>query len=364
MISLISAANSLRTVGYRLTVALALAAALAACTPGGAEHTLEDYLARLARTLDQDAPARVQTPWPRLPDSAALKLQLAGSKLDALDFLSLSGCAVQVTIGKRNSSLGRLAPPSQRLLLDLEYLDLAPACVRSLQAEGETDLADTLQQAWEQKREQLPYRIFLATLGSTEYRAQWRKPASLAGYPEDTSSVVVTALAAIDSLAQGWLSGDYQADNMEFEIFLGEVATGDAGALMEALALQASWLEAADGVLERRIAQGPLCSAGRRPPEADILRTVVHKFFIGAVQPWSADISRRQYELLAPLRSLERRLGDALPPAYREWQVQREAFIEHSGSAPKAHVQLLQQLLDPCTGNANGNPLNGGSTVP
>lgn len=364
MISLISPANSLRAYGYRLSVALALGAALAACTPGGAEHALQDYLARLARTLDQDAPERVATPWPRLPEPAALKLQLEGSKLDALDFLSLSGCAVQVTIGKRNSSLGRLAPPSQRLLLDLEYLELAPACVSSLQTEGETELADTLQQAWEQKREQLPYRIFLATLGSVEYRAQWRKPASLAGYPANTSSVVVTALAAIDSLAAGWLSGDYRADNMAFEILLGEVTTGDAGALMEALALQSSWLVAADDVLERRIGQGPLCSAGQRPPEADILRTVVHKFFIGAVQPWSADISRRQYELLAPLRSLERRLGGALPPAYREWQAQREAFIEQSGSAPRAHVQLLQQLLDPCTAHADGNPLNDGSGVP
>ena len=94
--------------------------------------------------------------------------------LDALDFLALRGCALQVTIGKRNSSLGRLAPPSQALLLDLEFLRLAPACIDQLRAQQETELADLLRSAANHKRADLPRRVFNATLGAEEFQSFWQ----------------------------------------------------------------------------------------------------------------------------------------------------------------------------------------------
>jgi hypothetical protein len=66
------------------------------------------------------------------PVAAAMQLDIPSGTLDALDLVSLSGCNVQATIGKRNSSLGRHAKPSQRLLLELEYLRLAPQCINLL----------------------------------------------------------------------------------------------------------------------------------------------------------------------------------------------------------------------------------------
>ena len=325
-----------------------LALVVGGCADPGPEGALQNYLARLARTLDQPAPAVAAPQWARLPRASALAVSLEGSSLDALDFLALSGCAVQVTIGKRNSSLGRTAPSSQRLLLDLEYLDLAPACVAALRERGEEALATTLEQAWRQKQAQLPARIFNATLASDEFRAFWRKPRALGDYPADTSSEVVTALESLAALARQWRAGDYSADNRGFEILLSEVAVGDGGALLSALSLQSGWLRAADTIVANRAGEGPLCGAQLRQPEADILQNVVHKYFIGELQPWSAVVGRRHHQLMTPLRDLETVLADALPPDYIAWQQAREQFVAATTASPRDHVAGLKVLLDPC----------------
>jgi hypothetical protein len=327
---------------------LLLCTVLIGCAEPGPEDALQTYLARLARTLDQPAPAVVLPGWQRIPRSADLEIDLEGSSLDALDFLSLSGCAVQVTIGKRNSSLGRTAPPSQRLLLDLEYLELAPDCVNALRGKGEDSLATTLDDAWQQKKDQLPARVFNATLASDEFRAFWRKPRSLAGYPADTNSRVVTALESLTALARQWRSGDYTADNRGFEILLSEVAIGDGGALMASLSLQSGWLQAADTVVGARVEKGPLCGEQLRLPEADILQNVVHKYFIGGVQPWSAAVGRRHHELISAFSGLEDELQDALPENYVSWREARDRFIATTAAHPREHVGELKQLLDPC----------------
>ncbi|WP_116367042.1 DUF3080 family protein [Parahaliea mediterranea] len=332
----------------RLLAAGSLALLLGACARPGPAGLFDDYLLRLARTLDVAQPSTQRATPPRQPDRAALRIEFAGSQLDALDFLALSGCEVQITIGKRNSSLGRMASASQRLLLDLEYLRLAPACIAAQRGKDNAELAAILQSAHAQKQRQLPGRIFLATLGGPEYRNFWRRPGELADYPGNTSSAVITALEAINALSVRWLGGDYRADNTEFELLLSKVNKGDGGALLAALAMQSSWLATADAMLADKAAQGPLCRGPIRPTAADILPNVVATYFAGDIQRWSAALNQRQYALLAPLRALEAQLAGAQPPAYQQWRQARDARIDTWHSAPRRHVQAVQQLLAPC----------------
>jgi len=325
-----------------------LATLLAACAPGGPDAAFETYLARLSRTLSVAAPAPAGEPVTPMPPPRELHLQTDSSGLDVLDFLSLHGCAVQVTIGKRNSSLGRLARDSQRLLLDLEYLELAPACVAQLRQRGEEALANTLEQAWSTKRRQLPAAIFNATLGGSEYRAFWRVPANPGDYPATTGSAVIASLEHINRLAGRWLAGDYRADNLAFELLLADVATGDGGALRQALAAQAGALAAADGILAQRRERGPLCAGPIRPAAADILPNVVRLFFVDGIQPRAALLNRRFHQLLPPVAELEQLLHTALPPAYRTWQQHRDATLAAWVHAPRQHVEALQATLQPC----------------
>jgi hypothetical protein len=331
-------------------VCLATTLALVACAEPSPDAALADYVQRLERTLGHAAPAATPDTLPRLPHRSELKLTLESGNLGTLDFLALTGCAVQVTIGKRNSSLGLMASASQRLLLELEFLQLAPECIDYQRSQGEDALADLLASAHAQKQRQLPALIFNATLGGPEYRALWRPPANLGPYPANTSSAPLTALANINASVRRWLAGDYHADNMAFEIQLSEVALGDGGALLRALALQQGWLTAGNAVLAAQRAEGPLCRGALRPAAADTLSTVIEKFFVGEVQPWSADLGRRQHDLLPLLQELEQLVASALPPAYRNWRGRRDASLSRWAAAPRQHVEALQAALEPCGG--------------
>lgn len=334
-----------------IAVALALTAA---CQKAGPNAAYDNYLGRLERTLEVNAPQPLDTPLPRLPRVGKLGHDIPPGNLDALDFLAISGCAVQITIGKRNSSLGRMATPSQRLLLELEYLQLAPECIDYQRQQGNQQLAQDLQTAWLQKKQQLPARVFNATLAGGEYRAFWRAGATDSNYPADTGSQVISALEAINADVRRWLSGDYSADNTAFELRLADVATGDGGALLRALSEQAGWLDAADATVNLRLARGPLCGPSRRPPAADILTNVIRKYFIGDIQPRAAALGSRYHQLLPPIEDLEQLLSNSLSPPYMQWLEQRNSALVKLQAAPREHVQLLQKLQAPCQTDALG----------
>lgn len=327
------------------------------CGNNRADEAYSQYLSRLGRTLDIETAVPAPASTPVMPPPRELRLEIPPGNLGALDFLAISGCAVQVTIGKRNSSLGRMASASQRLLLDLEYLRLAPECFDYQRQQGNAELADTLEQAWELKRRQLPALIFNATLGSSEYRQLWRAPAELGDYPANTGSAVISALQGISSQAQSWLAGDFSADNQEFELLLGEVSSGDGGALMLALSRQAAALDATDRMLAQRQQRGPLCSASLRPAAADILDNVVRKYFISGIQPRAAALNRRFHELLPPVHELEQQLEAQLPPAYIAWRAQRDSELASLSMAPRRHVDALQTILDPCREQSTASPV-------
>lgn len=322
--------------------------ALSACGETGGERFLERYVERLERPLGKSISTPAARTIPRPPRAEALQITLAGADLDGLDFLRLRGCALQNTVARRNSSLGRMAPPSQRLLLELAFLRQAPACIRYQRDKGNGDLAALLAKAMQQKERQLSALIFNATLASPEYRDFWRPPGRLGTYPEQTGSRVITALEQIEGDARRWLSGDYDADGTAFELALSDIATGDGGELLTALEAQASVLGAANGAIDQRLAGGDLCAGGRTPSAAPILRTVVQKFFIGEVQPWSASLNQRYHALVQPLRALEHTLDAALPAAYVAWRDTRDRALDQSRAAPTTHVRRLQALLGPC----------------
>jgi len=325
----------------------ALLALLAACQAGALDAPYDNYLQRLGRTLSVTVPGVVFSAPPRAPRPAELKQDIASSSLDALDFLAISGCSVQITIGKRNSSLGRMARSSQRLLLELEYLLLAPECIDWQRTQGRDALADELQQAWNLKREQLPTLVFNATLGSEEYRSLWRIPVNPGDYPASISSRVISALLAINEQVKRWLDGDYEADNHSFEILLSEVAAGDGGSLLQALAHQSDWLDAANLMVAERMTRGPLCRPGIRPQAADILANVVRKYFIGEVQPRAAALGRRAHELFPAVRGLEELLAGGLPATYANWRAERDERIAYLAAAPRRPVEKLIALQKP-----------------
>lgn len=164
---------------------------------------------------------------PQIPPMRQLRIPLPPGTFTTIDFMALHGCALQITLGKYQSKLGQFASDSQRLLLDLEYLDLAPRCIGLKKSENKLALAEQLLQENNLKQQQLPSRIFNATFANTEFQRFWNSRYECC---DNTGQFQLTlsAMTDISRSAQRWLLGDYQASNIELEIQLSEVAKGSA----------------------------------------------------------------------------------------------------------------------------------------
>ncbi len=333
--------------GRRL-LCCALLTLLPGCQPNGPDATFETYLRKLGAALELAMPAAATTSVSQPPPPGEMQLDLPGDSLDRLDFMALSGCAVQATVLKRNSSLGRLAKPSQRLLLELEYLRLAPACITQLRSSNNDALADVLEEAWQRRREQLPALIFNATLGSDEYHAFWLATPAPGQYPHVSRSATAAALSAINHHIRRWLGGDYQAHNRDLEVLLSEVAGGDGGALLQALSRQHDWLATANLMLERHMAHGPLCFKQERDSAAAQPSTLTDRYYNSEIPARTAKINGRYHQLLPPIAALEAQLSSAMPQAYRSWMEARNQHLAQFANAPRQHLKRLSLAQQSC----------------
>lgn len=330
--------------------AMFLFLAVAGCSPYSPETLLLDYQKRLARTLDAKGSAKSlpQSSWTK-PRPEQLQIALADLSVDGLDFLSLSGCALQITVGKRNSSLGKLAPPSQRLLLELEFLRLAPDCIAQLQVEsGNEALISALEEATALKRRQLPARIFNAVLAGPEWHAFWQVQSISEDYPSgNTSSDLLTTIEALNVSVQRWLNGNYEADGMLFEARLNQLRAGDGGTLITAAELTQRYFLGWRNLMHSSPYWQEPCDRFYTDKQT-ILRTVASRYFAGGVQAWLAPIASRSNSIELAVGELETTLKDVMPEDYKVWLKQRDVLLGGFKTHPRQHVEDLQRLLQPC----------------
>jgi hypothetical protein len=317
------------------------------CQPSGSDPAFDRYLGALGATLSLNPPGsqrgRVMPP----PPPASMQLGIPDNGLERFDILALRGCAVQRNIIRRDTHLGRKAKPSQQLLLALEYLRLAPPCIRRLRGRDEA-LAEQMRDAWLQQRAQLPALIFNATLGGAEFAAFWRAAPVQGGYPRVDARDTAAALAAIEALAQRWLRGDYSAQDREFELWLAAVAGGTGGAQWERLSRRADALAAADRMLMRHGARATRCSDNPRQPQPANLALQISADFRRDAQPRYARALQRYRELLRPVAALEAQLHATLPPPYQRWMEDRNRGLIEIVGAPQQHLQQIAQLPRGC----------------
>ena len=308
------------------------------------ESEFDEYAARLSRALEADVPAYQAVAG--LPLDAP-KIEIPRVKMSLLEFLSLFGCELQYTIGERNSSLGRVATDSQRLLNTLKLLRQAPGCIERLRQDGREEDAGMLRELVLQKRAQLPALIYNATLAGPEFRELWSQ-AIPEGYPNNINSEVVDGLGKLNGLVERWLSGEFEVDGVELEWVLGRLRQGDGGALIRTMAISRYELERAGSIVEARLARRPVCLMGSSNLMSRTFERVVSRYFIGSIQVRQAAINRRQFELLVAVEGLEKALYEVLPAAYWRWVLAREALVEDYRSAPRAHVAQIKQVLQQC----------------
>lgn len=304
---------------------------------------ITDYTTRLARVLDVPVAETEIRPLPRLPRVRELRQSLSEDNIDLLEFLRLSGCELQSLIAERNSSLGKLAQPSQRLVYELNFLRAGSACVDTISAEyGE--LAQRLNQVLQIKKHELPVRVWDALLGGREFRSFWARTG------DDTlmDSRSIVALAALQNDVRRWMSGDYQVDSVTLESSLEAVALGGGGNLIYTWHRLTQDINQATGVLESRLGTRPLCFQDMRNPQSDVFQRVVNQFFMANIQKDVAALNRVTFALFEEVHALERLLGSAEPIAYAGWRRERDTLVERGRQAMRDHVAAIEPLFLQC----------------
>jgi len=332
-----------------------------------------DYAYRMGNSLQLDIPVDVDrggrpADWQslRYPSRRQLLYAVPTSSINLLEFLRLSRCELQRLIGQRNTSLGQLAPGSQRFLYEWRFLQLARECVRQLQAApgGDADiaLAEELQRVVAEKSNSLPLVYWNAVAASEEFQTLF----SLAAQPLGPVQAQVMPTALIDSL-QGLLQiqraliehpggelSSLQHLESHFQVL---AASHHFGQLTLAMATAVPPLQAITAALQRRLQDPPLCYQQRPTPQARILESVFHKVYIGRVQPYLSALHRQSIALQPLLQQFYTRAQGAtvsLPPIHSEWwqatwaPAPANSAWQHFDAALSDHTRAWQQLLSSC----------------
>ena len=313
---------------------------------------LANYVDRLstAADIDMGIVEGDQNTWQRvdLPSDFDTDSLTATGSLSLIDFLSLSGCELQANIAKRNTSMGRTASSSQRLILDLEFLRLASACVPRMEEREENSVAETLRENIELRRTKMPIRIFAATLGGPEWQKFWDQPKLLGSYPESASGDSAQALWELSERVQRFLDHNWSAADEDLEPLLSSIRANSGGQLLAAAALQSDYLEHANDILRSAGKEGIYCKNEAITEAGTITKTVVAKYFAADVQRWSAQVSQRHYEIQSALIALESHLTSTLPPRYLVWVTERDALLHRLYAATRSHVAVIKETVNAC----------------
>ena len=334
----------------RQQLILLLVLSITACSPSevGAEK-FENYLQRLSRVADVEIESMETTRRGKIPNfSQSRTSNIPNGTLSLIDFLSLSGCALQANIARRNTSMGRTASASQKLILDLEFLRLAPACIELLTRQGDAEIAKTLNDNIVLRQTHLKQRLFTALLGGPEWQDFWRIPNRLLNYPDNASGDTAQALWILSQRVARFLDGQWTENDENLEPLLAQLRVSSGGQLIEAARLQTEALTRGSAIMALAATRGAYCRRGAITDVGTVTKTVIAKYFAGDVQAWSAQVSQRHYEIQTPLLALETRLNDVLPHEYVAWRQHREELLEQLYAAPRQHVLSAQALLNNC----------------
>lgn len=261
---------------------------------------MHDYTSRLSRTLALEihdpAPLDLQP----LPSITTTRLDIADSSITLVELVATRACGLDLLLGERNSSLGKVMTPSQRLKYELAFLKQVQPCLNNPDITPDlqqklaviaSDKARQIDKHWqnflqqdETLRQQLhPYRNL-------------SEPNSVAGVA-DTMQALHSLLALQKSIVQqDW----QQASSINPEQALEALCKANTlSQLQQSLRFSQNWLQSLNQQLDQvdLIAQ---CPAGKSSDKAEILNTILLQYFIGKVQLYLAQVDGT-YQQLYPL---------------------------------------------------------------
>jgi hypothetical protein len=348
---------------------------VAACNPfDEVRPMMDEYVERLGRVLETDPRFSEPAPAPIFPRRRERVLDMPELELGMLDFLSLYGCDLQFVVGEKNSIMGKVMQPLNRLRYELRFIASAGRCLQRSIDEGDENLQDTLRQAISSKRKNLPIALWNATWGVEEIEGLFTT--SKGFYPvigENPLSDLAREAAQLERVTRSLLNGELE-QNLDFAGTVHQrwQAEYHAGQLINSALLVVARLNDGTEVIKRRLAQRPLCLNGNPNNQSTIVQGMFFSIYIDRVQPYLADLSRARIELLEPLAQLAQIQTAVMPQSFQRWQARalpaaagvESVNVENGGvesadaenanvwanldKAVADHTRGWQQLLEQC----------------
>lgn len=344
-----------RLLGRVLVIAVA-GFLMSGCNPfSSAGPMMDEYIERVARVLEIDPEFSGLAPASNLPRRRDRQLAIPELDMGMLDFLSLYGCELQYVIGQKNSVMGKVMQPLNRLRYELRFIEAGEKCLPEVTREG---ARESLEKAIASKKETLPIALWNATWGVKEMESLFTL--AKGDYPVAPEGNPVSDLAIdanrLNEVAGQLLSGDLVSPSLDF---VGAVqqrwqAEYRAGQLINSARLLIARLGDASALLEQRIEGRPLCLGGKPNSQSDIVQSMFFSVYIGEIQPYMATIKQAQRQLIDPLRRLAAMQKEVMPPAFRGWyryhlqSTESESLWGMLDQAIAEHTRLWQVLLEQC----------------
>lgn len=337
----------------RCGVATALAVILVGCGGGDASDTLlRDYQRALAERLDLTPPAHAT---PRnigaFPELRERRVSIPETREGMLDIYALRECHITTLVAERNSTLGRVAPASQRWQYELELWRRLASCL-SGEVPGRLAAEDLarLERLTAIKREQLPRATWNGLFGSEEWAQSFSRVSSVLA--PDALAPPSEQLAALDYLNE--LSrAPFEANRPlpSPEALEGHLrALNDrpyTAQLLRTLLLAEQRLAEANALLDRALATPGHCPAGgftadlQQIPEARRLADWLDALD-GAAAAWLSGLAPLFASLEAP--------PDAVEAYRRAWLSRQhsEAPLPRFRDAMQGHLERRRRLASRC----------------
>ncbi|MDK9559686.1 DUF3080 domain-containing protein [Marinobacter sp. M216] len=328
---------------------------LSGCNPfSEARPMMDEYVERVARVLETEPVfSAIETP-SQIPRRRHRVLPMPELDMGMLDFLSLYGCELQFVVGEKNSVMGKVMQPLNRLRYELRFIEAAQDCLPETDDE---ELVEALEKAIESKRESLPIAIWNATWGVEEVETLFTLAKGY--YPVSPENNPVSDLAldanelknAVAALRSGTL-------DMSLE-FAGSVqqrwqAEYRAGQLINSAALLKTRLDDATALIRGRVKGRPLCLNGKPNNQSEIVEGMFFSVYIEKIQPYMSDVRRARVALIEPLAALAQEQRSVMPSAFETWyqrhlsQAAESSLWRELDGAMSRHTRAWQNLLDQC----------------
>lgn len=300
---------------------------------------LEDYAARMSNVLETEIDLELEQAALAIPvfpvkrERIVPTTELREGLWDVLDFRQ---CDMLHLISERNSSLGKVMPPSQKMRYELRFVSALQNCYQTLEAIEEPDetqqaFQERLAVIYETKLSNLPIEIWNGIYNSDELSQHFKlgkPPLPLESISYGTSHNALETLSELTVLS-GKESITLPAWLDDIETHYEALHRSELGAgLLAGVSMVTHTLDRTAEAIETRLKHKPFCFKGHQPPRATVLSNVFQKYYAGEVQPYMAIIQREGSRWFGLHNAMIKRLP--APSAMQDYRLQVLALESES----------------------------------